>query len=1299
MARVNELTRIVEVNEKKLADEKSHAYNLSLMLEEQKLKADNLQKELQEAMSYPKSDLSSQLDELIKNLEAEKGKVVAEKKRADLENCEKEEQKKAAESNMQKAIEERQRAEMLLQDLQSSAQRIENLQQEVTKVNCLLEAERLVADKEKKRADALNLKLEEQQRIALEMEKSLQEKLSEILEAEKKKVEFEKKHADIEMSAKEEQIKVSEANGKKAMEEKLRGNKLEQDLQSARQRIHSLEVELKKVNGMLEAEKLLAKERNHTDALNLKLEEQKRFAVEVEKSRKLSIKLEAEKKKVAHEKKRADLEMSAKEVQKKVSDANIKKAIEEKLRADKLEQDLQYGRQKTESLEVELNKVNRMLEAERLLLAKERNHADALKSKLEEQSRIAIENEKRAMEEESRSINMVQELENVRNKLKDVENQLYEVKQSRGLAGVSIAPDEQFAKVSLLQEQLKFEKKRVKHYKEVAKFEKDRKTASQQELHNVKHDFQCLLQQMDVLSVTFGARNHLNKKRRLNVQSLEFHGRMPSRSPPQLDFCCDAEVRLSSLSSRDTSCHVKPNIGLVDAGQPMESPSASFSDEQLLGSQERAAGSLTGMEAKDPDRRAIMARRIDSERVGTVAEKSTDPVELGAGHVTKRRKIVDESESIRCSLPQGKTINQKAATNLFDLPNVVVKPMTKQMEKVNLPVTSNDGNPLGNFDLSGKKRKPPHEAQVVLQQVGDSAMQMEKLTFPTPATTNNRENSQPEQVIRSDLVVFSQDDLIRFEEEVNGDYMRLLDLDDAAAEKRFKMALESPLSPLPDIDLREFEEEVESLMLGMPVCARNNDTATSGEYDKIPNFCVVFSDMGDVGSITRIFCATRTCISHLCSPLQTPWLVENILQPLVSELHLVPREKVCVFFSLILINFAAAFCTKSTKPTEFQSQELLDTFSTHLQSVLSNLEIRHLFAKVCSLPDLLGLAEDFLLHRKILLKSCLTAPLNSDDSEIEILHQGESNFLHHNLASANMVIAGSIVMASISVAAGLIDSLCELSLRIIRMSRVDCSLTLSILHTFAYVCGDEYFTNSNYYLAMKAVKCMVASVESSLAKNDDIQPGDGTWHQFFPFSRCRFTGSSLCLDDVLSKLLEEVQGCTQSCPQSDTYGSPFLVAAVSALELLAVNMSWDWVCNKVVSKLFETLESCDPESVLSTTVVTLLGDIGKRGVEAVGYSDPGVKSITDQLSANLLRTSTMNLNTIPMAIVHALIKLYPNSNDFVLKNNEDRPVKGAHPASCTAASDIMTTMLSSLSPEHTSTMRPILNRVISGIIA
>ncbi|XP_074320398.1 uncharacterized protein LOC141657155 isoform X2 [Silene latifolia] len=1191
-AKANELRKIAEVNEKKAADEKFRADNLSISLEEEKKKFQILQKELHEVTSNQNSALSSQLDELKKILEIEKEKVIVQKKCAEHEKFEKEEHKKAVEASMEKAMEEKRRADKLLEDLLSTRLIIENLQQELTKVNHMLEAERLVSAKEKQRADDLSLK-----------------------------------------------SKAAEASMEKAMEEKRHADKLLEDLLNTRLIIENLQQELTKVNHMLEAERLVsAKEKQRADDLSLKSKEQQ-IAVEVEMSQldKLCVKLEEEKKKVASEKKRADLEMSEKEELKKAAEAIAKKAMEEKHLADKLSQDLQCGRDRIESLEVDLKKVNVMLDEERLVLAAERNHADALKSKLEEQARIATENEKRAMEEESRSNKMVQELENARQKLRDVEIQLCEVKQRRDLAGASSTPTELLfnkqmsAKVSFLQEQLKFEKKRVKHYKEVAKLEKDLKNASQQELHNVKQDFQSLLYQMDMLSDTFGARNHMNKKRRLNAGGLELPGRTPDCGLPQLNFCCDAERRPSSLSSRDTSCRPKPNSRLVDAEQPMESPSASFSDEQLLGSQERAActpTTLTRLTIKDPVPQTPIAKWNDCERIATVAENSINPVEFEPGHVKKRRKIIDESEVVRCVELQDKINNQDAETNLFGLGKVLVPPMKEQMEKVNLLVTGNNAYAIGNFDLSEEKKKATNEPQQVLQQVNNSTV------------LNGNEISQPNESHRSGLVV-------------------------------------------PDLEV---------LNLGMPVCARNIATDLNGEHDKIPKFCVVYSDMEDIGCITRIFCTTTTCMARLRSSLQKPWLVEDILLALVSEQDLVSREMICVFFSLLLLNFASASCTKFV---DFQSL-LSDTLCANLQSVLLNMDRRHLFAKVCCLSDFLSLSENFLLHKKILLRISLTSDtLNCGDSNIEILHQGESNVLRSSLASTNMVVAGSLILASISAAAGLVDSICEFSLKVIGMRRADCLMTLLILHTFAYVCGEEYFTISNYHVVMEAVKVIVASLEGSLAINGTSQPDDGTLQHCFPCEKCPFADRSICLDDVSSKLIEEMQAFTDPHNQADTFDSRFLVAILSALELLATHMSWGWVCDKVVSKLLETVESCDPESIMSTAVVTLLGDLGRLGVETRGYDDPGVRSIIQRLSASLHKASSSKHNTFSMTVVHSLTQLHPNGAEVFLKNNEES-VKGAHPASSTATSDILRTMFSSLSNKPTSALH---NCVIPDIIA
>ncbi|XP_074310217.1 uncharacterized protein LOC141645976 [Silene latifolia] len=202
-------------------------------------------------------------------------------------------------------------------------------------------------------------------------------------------------------------------------------------------------------------------------------------------------------------------------------------------------------------------------------------------------------------------------------------------------------------------------------------------------------------------------------------------------------------------------------------------------------------------------------------------------------------------------------------------------------------------------------------------------------------------------------------------------------------------------------------------------------------------------------------------------------------------------------------------------------------------------------------------------------------------------------------------------------------------------------------------------------------------------------------HHCFPCEKCPFTESCICLDDVSSKLIEEMHECTTPRKQADTFDSNCLVAVLSALELLATHMSWGWVCNKIVSKLFKMLESCNPESNTSAAVVALLADLGRLGVETGGYDDPGLKSIVQQLSTKLHRTSLLKYSTFSMAIVHSLTQLYPNGAESFLKNNEES-VKDAHSASNTATSDILRTMFSSSSSKPTSALH---NRVIDDIIA
>lgn len=171
-ARAEEQRKLVEANRKKIMEEKCHADHLSQQLEEDRRRIKELQKELDELLASKKlveahavppdqkidSESAkmedrlrqetvrkeaaegklvvefSKSEEATKRVEAEKKKVIRERKRADSEMLKAEEQRKLAEANRKKAMEEKGCADQLSQQLEEDRQRIEELQKEIKKL-------------------------------------------------------------------------------------------------------------------------------------------------------------------------------------------------------------------------------------------------------------------------------------------------------------------------------------------------------------------------------------------------------------------------------------------------------------------------------------------------------------------------------------------------------------------------------------------------------------------------------------------------------------------------------------------------------------------------------------------------------------------------------------------------------------------------------------------------------------------------------------------------------------------------------------------------------------------------------------------------------------------------------------------------------------------------------------------------------------------------------------------------------------------------------------------------------------
>jgi hypothetical protein len=149
-----------------------------------------------------------------------------------------------------------------------------------------------------------------------------------------------------------------------------------------------------------------------------------------------------------------------------------------------------------------------------------------------------------------------------------------------------------------------------------------------------------------------------------------------------------------------------------------------------------------------------------------------------------------------------------------------------------------------------------------------------------------------------------------------------------------------------------------------------------------------------------------------------------------------------------------------------------------LNAVVSDVEARNLFAEVCCLDELLGLIEEFLLDGKLMVYADLSSePLSGCDSMIDILLDGVNIKFVSKSASSNLLVAGSIILASICAAIDHIGFLCQASYSLLRMHRCDTVSALTILHIFAYLAGEKFLSPRKHSLTMTVLKSVIMFLE------------------------------------------------------------------------------------------------------------------------------------------------------------------------------------------------------------------------------
>ncbi|XVF65036.1 hypothetical protein PTKIN_Ptkin09bG0214200 [Pterospermum kingtungense] len=1315
--------------------------------------------------------------------------VEKEKKRADLEKKKAAEASKHAETEKSKASEEHRLVEIERKRAEDYRTQLEALRKEVNKAKSKLASEKSKFDEATKQLQEEKKKaVEERTRADLEMAKAKEQQR--IAEETKNKAVEERKHADLEMAKAEEQRKIAEEAMKKAVEVRKQA-----------------ELEM----------------------------------AEAEQQRKIA----EETKKAVEDKKSATVEMAKVEELRKIVEATKKKAVEDKSHADSLAKQLEEARRRNEELEKKLHelsglrnlrecpsdqqytntsattaKTNKRAQLEVLNeqadkpravseslqrvekeKVSERKRADSELRKAGKKRKLEEVNTKKAMDGNHCGDNLGKQLEDARLKIKELQKQINELSSSRNLVDALVVSDKginaEVAEVKLLKKQLKFEKKRVKHAKDVARLEKGRSNLLLQEVGCMKLELIQFLNRLDALDKCFstsaGGIDDMEKAG--DIASMPWSKLKKKCSLKLCQTCLQTENQLLKTRCMDTAlssplgetfqhAHFPPIQGgnctesitginskleslLGGSSRKMLRSSAinssteSFSDRQLVGLQEKGAFSVTASAKLGEDSLNLqpsissMSGEVTKDRcnenLAVVAENSVrsplsiDPLGIVNGCGRKRKMILDAVESIQLLCSKSEKLHRQLDEKLSALNLLVKGQMGKPSEeaKHGAPNLQDIANTV--HDGSRKRRKTSNKETVAMEQSCDG-LQM------------NQMESCPENFCNPDAI--NHEIMAGFEEVVNKNYMNLLDLDDAADEECFRMASEMPVSPtlpvieFPSIETFEVDQfgSMQDENFGR-LSHENENVASSGSFDainmengsnklqctkkhsespvvqvemsvipssgdgvanisfeseirsnveRIPKYCVVFSNIKDGSSVSRIFSATKTCMAQCSLLAQKEFVVHRILHALKLEEKLSPKEKVCVFFSLVLLNFGEATSGKLSLIRDYTP--CLNLFAEHMNEVMSDAESRSLVAEIC-LDELLSVIEDFLIEGRLLYANLPSETSVECDSRI---HDDGSNVtFSHKAATADLLVAGSIILGSICVAADRAGFMCEAAYSIFRMHRYDTSVVLVILHMFACVGGNVIFTLRNYSLTMTVLKSIVMFLESehasvamaAVSSADDAQP------KFHACVGCPFSKDALSVDIVVSLLFAKLQNYTQSgimhqdltanlsnssvvpiedkaeqnlgsfldtnCDVScclDKHSVPQQSGSVftgtlcdisdvlSLLELLACNMSWDWTCKKIIPQLWSMLESSVIES-FTVAIIIFLGQLGRVGVDGVGYEDKEVENLRVKFSAFLWQETTIRAG-LPLQLATVISLLGLISLDFkkVIVESAELPV-------------------------------------------
>ncbi|CAF2095541.1 uncharacterized protein LOC125600618 [Brassica napus] len=957
--------------------------------------------------------------------------------------------------------------------------------------------------------------------------------------------------------------------------------------------------------------------------------------------------LESEKQKTLKERKRADMESAKAKEQMKLAEGLSKKFEIIRVRNEELkkEAELQTARSKVKFAE---------------------NSA-----KLEEKMRLLEMNKKTAMDWKSRVDDLTRQLQESQLVTEGLKKQVHELSLSRKSTR-SVSPHEardlEKAEMRLLKKELKFQKKREKHFNEVAEFEKYRREFQAEELGRLKREFGGFTNRMNLLGEYFsrdvegtaalakveGRRKPPKNRSGENNSDARCH---LGANPGSQDQACKFSAQLIAKAGRGVSESVSDPISQLDSptGGSRElltsgvvSSAISFSEGELLASQGREQFAFTTTAENIQPTKSSMFQKVDTGKNGKLCFVAENCVQSGQKdrhevvneHSRKRKRLSEAMESRKHLSSDDKKKNLQIREKLGALQSMVAETGYKPLREKETLVSCQKKTVMQNsIEFNRLTKTRGNKAEIT--QVAGKTMCLSTAKGHDAAT-------------------------LFLEEDAATDYMKLLELDQPEDEIYYKIARESLMSPdLPQVNflgdeiMNEDKNPTTALDLVASSEAYSLNTENASVTVKMPpesptsdghilKHFVVFSNTEDQNSIIKIFHAANSCAQRCPSVATAQWAVPAILFSLKMEDNLLARERACVFLSLLLHNFSMVSSMNIGNTLDHDSCACLDSFSKHICSVMADTEAGGILTKF--LEELLSLLKALLSEQRVLY-SAKSSETTESGFSIHVTLNGENVALFSRVALTDHLVAGSAILAAICTAVDRVGLIREVSFELLhRHSHEKTPVPLTILHVFAYIAGEKMMSSSDHNISNAVLKSIVMFLENrhfgTVEGSSKLHPGK---------NKCPFSDKSSSLEAMGSMLMEIVQEfahsntvhqsliefrpahkgfqCVLGRDQSVT-----LYDILSLVDLIACYTAWNWTSANIVSPLLKTLGMPLPTNV-SVAVISLLGQLSSIGVDAGGYENEGISNLREKLSSFLQCETTLEAGFgVQIATVSSLLK-------------------------------------------------------------